>query len=425
MGLAYGVGASGGIGVAKDLSALLIGMNPMDTEAIWEKMLRKTFWGQGGGGIFSAAMSGLDIAMWDIKGKALNVPLYVLLGGKSRDSIRAYASQLQFGWGGGTDKAMLVSPEQYADVARVAVSEGYDAIKVDVLAMDEQGNWNQRDLKGLLPDNILRLGYARLKAMRDAIGPDVDIIVEMHSFTSAAPAIQFGRMIEELGVLYYEEPVMPLNPKMMKQVADHVNIPLASGERIYWRWGYRPFLEDGSLSVIQPDICTCGGISEVKKICDMAHVYDVIVQIHVCGGPISTAAALRHLAPGHELEQMEAFQMAFYAQGRDVMAAGEQAAIAAAWLPAGTPADALTAAMADPAIRSAARHDAAEAEEVMGEFLLYPTLYLEHDGQRTLLARGYSDYASVRAKLDDALHGVRESPVAQGAACGLDGKCCF
>ena len=96
MGLTYGVGASGGIGVAKDLSALLIGMNPMDTEAIWEKMLRKTFWGQGGGGIFSAAMSGLDIAMWDIKGKALNVPLYVLLGGKSRDSIRAYASQLQY-----------------------------------------------------------------------------------------------------------------------------------------------------------------------------------------------------------------------------------------------------------------------------------------------------------------------------------------
>ena len=95
MGLAYGVGASGGIGVAKDLSALLIGMNPMDTEAIWEKMLRKTFWGQGGGN-FSAAMSGLDIAMWDIKGKALNVPLYVLLGGKSRDSIRAYASQLQY-----------------------------------------------------------------------------------------------------------------------------------------------------------------------------------------------------------------------------------------------------------------------------------------------------------------------------------------
>ena len=79
--------------------------------------------------------------------------------------------------------------------------------------------------------------------------------------------------------------------KQMKKISDNVAIPLAAGERIYWRWGYRPFLEDGSLSVIQPDICTCGGVSEVKKICDMAHIYDVTVQIHVCGGPISTAAA--------------------------------------------------------------------------------------------------------------------------------------
>ena len=292
VGLAYGVGASGGFGVARDLAGILLGMDPMRSEAIWEKMLRKTFWGQGGGGIFSAAMSGIDIALWDIKGKALNVPLYQLLGGKTRDKIRAYASQLQFGWGGGKDKAMLVEPEQYAEAALIAVEEGYDAIKVDVIAMDGEGRWNQQDLQGVLPDRILRRGYDRLSAMRKAIGPDVDIIVEMHSFTSTTSAIQFGRMIEELGVLYYEEPTMPLNPKQMKKISDNVAIPLAAGERIYWRWGYRPFLEDGSLSVIQPDICTCGGVSEVKKICDMAHIYDVTVQIHVCGGPISTAAAL-------------------------------------------------------------------------------------------------------------------------------------
>ena len=292
VGLAYGVGASGGFGVARDLAGILLGMDPMRSEAIWEKMLRKTFWGQGGGGIFSAAMSGIDIALWDIKGKALNVPLYQLLGGKTRDKIRAYASQLQFGWGGGKDKAMLVEPEQYAEAALIAKAEGYDAIKVDVIAMDGEGRWNQQDLQGVLPDRILRRGYDRLSAMRKAIGPDVDIIVEMHSFTSTTPAIQFGRMIEELGVLYYEEPTMPLNPKQMKKISDNVAIPLAAGERIYWRWGYRPFLEDGSLSVIQPDICTCGGVSEVKKICDMAHIYDVTVQIHVCGGPISTAAAL-------------------------------------------------------------------------------------------------------------------------------------
>ncbi|HMM22643.1 MAG TPA: mandelate racemase/muconate lactonizing enzyme family protein [Selenomonadales bacterium] len=292
VGLAYGVGASAGFGMAKDLAQLIIGMDPMKNEAIWDKMQKKTFWGQGGGTVFSAGMSGIDIALWDIKGKALNTPIYQLLGGKTRDKIRTYASQLQLGWGEGKDKSLLVTPEQYAEVARVAVAEGFDAMKVDAIVMDDKGNYNQRILNGVLSDATLRLGYNRLKAMREAIGPDVDIIVEMHAFTDTTAAIQFGRMIEELGIYYYEEPVMPLNPKQMKKVADNVRIPIAAGERIYTRWGYRPFLEDGSIDVIQPDICTCGGLTEAKKICDMAHVYDVTVQIHVCGGPISTAAAL-------------------------------------------------------------------------------------------------------------------------------------
>lgn len=136
---------------------------------------------------------------------------------------------------------MLTEPEQYAQAALTAVSEGYDAIKVDTVAMDRHGNWNQQNLNGPLTDKILRTGYDRMAAIRDAVGPDVDIIAEMHAFTDTTSAIQFGRMIEELGIFYYEEPVMPLNPGQMKQVADKVNIPLAAGERIYWRWGYRPF----------------------------------------------------------------------------------------------------------------------------------------------------------------------------------------
>jgi L-alanine-DL-glutamate epimerase and related enzymes of enolase superfamily len=267
-------------------------MDPMKNEAIWNKMQKKTFWGQGGGTVVSAGMSGIDIALWDIKGKALNVPVYQLLGGKTRDKIRTYASQLQFGWGIGKDKSALTEPQQYAEVARTAIAEGYDAIKVDTIAMDDKGNWNQRDLTGVLSDQTLRMGYNRLKAMREAVGANVDIIVEMHAFTDTTAAIQFGKMIEELGVFFYEEPVMPLNPKQMKKVADNVNIPIAAGERIYTRWGFRPFFEDGSLDVIQPDLGTCGGVTEAKKICDMAHIYDITTQIHVCGGPISTAAAL-------------------------------------------------------------------------------------------------------------------------------------
>jgi L-alanine-DL-glutamate epimerase-like enolase superfamily enzyme len=292
VGMAYGVGASAGLGMAKDLSRIIIGMDPMQNEAIWDKMQKKTFWGQGGGTVVSAGMSAIDIALWDIKGKALKVPVYQLLGGKTRNTVRTYASQLQFGWGAAKEKSVLVEPKEYADAALKAVADGYDAIKVDVNEMDEFGNVKKRNLYGPLSKKVLRVGYDRLKAMREAVGPDVDIIVEAHALTDTTSAIQFGKMIEELDIFFYEEPVMPLNPKQMKKVADNVNIPIAAGERIYTRWGFAPFFEAGSIAVIQPDLGTCGGFTEGKKICDMAHVYDMTVQVHVCGGPIMTAAAL-------------------------------------------------------------------------------------------------------------------------------------
>ena len=261
VGMAYGVGASAGFGMAKDLAKLTIGMDLMQNEAIWDKMQKKTFWGQGGGTVVSAGMSAIDIALWDIKGKALNVPVYQLLGGKCRDSVRTYASQLQFGWGKAKAKSILVEPKQYADAALQALADGYDSIKVDVNEMDEFGNVKKRNLCGPLSQKVLRVGYDRLKAMREAVGPDVDIIVEAHALTDTTSAIKFGQMIEELGVFFYEEPVMPLNPKQMKKVADNVNIPIAAGERVYTRWGFRPFFEDGSLSVIQPESNQIAGFS--------------------------------------------------------------------------------------------------------------------------------------------------------------------
>jgi len=132
----------------------------------------------------------------------------------------------------------------------------------------------------------------RLAAVREAIGPDVDIIMENHSYIDAQGAVQLGRLAEKYNVMYFEEPTTP-NPKMNKFVADRVRIPIAQGERIYSRWGYAPYFEDGSIQLIQPDMGNCGGMTEAKKICDMAHVYDVGVQMHVCASPLSTAAALQ------------------------------------------------------------------------------------------------------------------------------------
>ena len=293
VGLAYGVGASAGYGMVKDFARLLLGVDPMRSEFLWDKLQKKTFWGQGGGTVVSAGMSAIDVALWDIKGKALGVPCYQLLGGKCRDELRTYASQLQFGWGDPEKKEHLTTPEQYAAAAVRAVEEGYDAIKVDVNEIDEQGYAKRRNLYGAFARRDLMVGYKRLKAIREAIGYDVDIIVEAHALTDKVSAVEFGRMIEEFRSSAYEEPVMNLNMQCLKDVREHINIPIAAGERVFTRWGFRPFLENHVIDLIQPDIGTCGGMSECKKICDMGHIYDTTCQVHVCGGPIMTAASLQ------------------------------------------------------------------------------------------------------------------------------------
>jgi L-alanine-DL-glutamate epimerase-like enolase superfamily enzyme len=290
-GVAYCSGTEAAFGMIKDFAEYIIGMDPMDNEKIWDKLHRTTFWGMGGGTIISSGMSAIDIALWDIKGKKLGVPVYQLLGGKTNTKLRAYASQIQFDWG--KECHALSKPEEYAEAARKAIADGYNAIKVDPVGFDLDGIWMNWSNYGLLENKQLQVAIDRVAAIREAGGPDLDIIIELHSLTDTNTAIQLGRELEKYRCFYYEEPTQPLNPSLFKEISNKVNIPMASGERIYTRWGYRPFYEDRSLSIIQPDLCNTGGITEGKKICDMAHVYDIGVQLHICGGPISTAAALQ------------------------------------------------------------------------------------------------------------------------------------
>ncbi len=289
--MAYGIGASAAFGMIKDLSNLIIGMDPLENEVIWDKLYKTTFWGQNGGPVIFGGISAIDIALWDIKGKYFNVPVYKLLGGKKREKLRSYASQLQFSW---TD---AITPQYetagYAQAAKQAVSEGYDAIKVDFFTYTDDGKaFTPEDTTRLLKPRTLDLIEERLAAVRSAIGPKVDIIIENHSFTDAQSSIQIAKRAEKYNIFCFEEPTTP-TPKITKFVAENINIPLASGERIYSRWGYAPYFEDCSLQLIQPDLGTCGGITEGKKICDMAYTYDVSVQAHVCASPLSTAAALQ------------------------------------------------------------------------------------------------------------------------------------
>lgn len=295
-GVAYKNGPSAAFNMIKELAPLVIGMDPMNNEVIWEKMFKNTFWAQGGGSIVFAAISAIDIALMDIKGKALNVPVYKLMGGKYRDKIRCYASQIQFGWGDPnvTTHGIMKTDEEYVQAALSAVSQGYDAIKMDLLTYYENGEKIKiEDTTGFLTYDLLKLAEGRLSSVREAIGPKVDIIIENHGCTDANTSVQWARIAEKYGILYFEEPVTPLYPEITRRVASKIELPVAAGERIYTRWGYVSFFNNGSLSIIQPDIANCGGLSEAKKICDMAHTYDVSVQGHVCGGPISLAAALQ------------------------------------------------------------------------------------------------------------------------------------
>ena len=289
-GMAYGVGGSAAAGMIKDLSRLILGLDPFNTEFIWEKFFKKTFWGQGGGTVVFSGMSALDMALWDIKGKALGLPLYKLLGGKCRNDLRVYASQIQFGWG--LERKPKGLKEEYAEEALKAVAQGYDAIKVDVLALNRKGTNENVHLEGPLPNSVIQIGVERVKAIREAVGPDVDIIIENHANTDMVSAIQFAKAIEEYNIFFYEEINTPLNPKLLQKAKEKINIPIASGERIYTRWGYLPFFADRSIDIIQPDIGSCGGFSEFKKIADIAHAYEVTVQAHVAGTGVAEAAAL-------------------------------------------------------------------------------------------------------------------------------------
>ncbi len=290
-GIAYGIGSKAAYGMVCDMASCVIGMDPMRVEQIWERLYKSTFWGQGGGAIVFSGMSAIDIALMDIKGKVLGVPCYELLGGKQNDTLRCYASQLQFGW---TSK---IGPwgktQEYVDIVAHAVSEGYDAVKIDFTTYDRDGRSIPHALKEGFPSGgFYGMVEERLAAIREAF-PNVDIIMENHCQTDLISAIRLGMLCDKYGVMAMEEPVALLNPEMHSELRKKVQTPLAAGERIYSRWGYYNFFKDHSIQLAQPDACNCGGMTECKKIADLAHIFDVKVQVHVAGGVITNAASLQ------------------------------------------------------------------------------------------------------------------------------------
>ena len=254
-GIAFDYAAPAGVGMLQDLSRLIIGMDPMRVDAIWEKLFKLTFWGQGGGPLVFAGISAIDIALMDIKGKALNVPVYELLGGKFRDNVRCYASQLQFGW---NEKIGPWGPTQeYVDICKYAMSEGYDAVKIDFIAYDREGkDIPYEECEGFLSHDLYALAEERIAAIRQECG-HLDIIMENHGRSDSISAVKLGELCDKYDLYCLEEPTTVLNTEFHKRVQRRIRTPIGSGERIYTRWQYLNFFRDNSIQLVQPDACNC------------------------------------------------------------------------------------------------------------------------------------------------------------------------
>ncbi len=279
-------------GMLRDILPMIIGRDPLDHEVIWDDIYKKTFYGQNGGQTFFAALSAIDIALWDIKGKYFNVPIYKLLGGKKRENLRAYASMVMTDWGQAVKGPDAYTPEKFAEYAKNVVKMGYDSLKVDFLMLGADGRFlSENERTGLLPATTVAMYVDRVAAVREAIGPNVDLIIEGHGFLDALSSVQLARAVEKYNIFYFEEPCTP-TPIAIKSVSDQVNIPIATGERIISRWEVMPYLETRSIKVLQPDIGNQGGFTETKKVCDAAYAYDVGIQLHACGTHLAIACAL-------------------------------------------------------------------------------------------------------------------------------------
>ena len=252
----------------------VLGSDPFETESLVFRMLRNDYSRAG-----QVAMSGIAVietACWDIVGKALGQPVYRLLGGAVHDRIKAYAN----GW-----YRVERTPEEFHAAARAVVERGYRGLKVDPFG----GAWSE------LEPAELRRAVELVEAIRDAVGPETELFVEMHGRFTPATAIRVARELEPFDPAWIEEPVPPYNLRALAKVAERVRVPVATGERIHTRHEFRELLELQAADVIQPDPTMCGGIAETRKIAAWAEVYSVLVAPHNVGGPVSTAAAL-HLA---------------------------------------------------------------------------------------------------------------------------------
>ncbi|MFO7256858.1 MAG: galactonate dehydratase [Bacteroidota bacterium] len=279
----------------EELMEYLIGKDPMRIEDHWNVMYRGGFYR--GGPILMSAISGIDQALWDIKGKFFGTPICQLLGGKCRDKIKVYS------WIGGD------RPADVGNAARDIVSKGFTALKMNAT----------EELQYVDTYEKIDHAVARIAAVREAVGPGVGIGIDFHGRVHKPLARVLARALEPYRPMFIEEPVLPENNEALREIAQSVSIPIATGERMFSRWDFKNLLKDGYVDIIQPDLSHAGGITECKKILSMAEAFDVAAAPHCPLGPIALAACLQVDATCHNAFIQEQSLGIHYNQGSDLL----------------------------------------------------------------------------------------------------------
>lgn len=280
----YDKSAVGTAAVAETLARrCLLGGNPLENAVLWRGMEALLDHNYRGGAVGFGALSAFDSALWDLKGKLLGQPVPVLLGGAVRDHLRAYAN----GW-----CYNLTAPEQYAEAARKVVAAGFTAMKLDPFRYDAGGFAEHPAPGGSTKARWMAIAFDRLAAIREAVGPEIDIILEAHAKFTPATAIEIGRRAAELGILFLEEPLDSYDPQTMRRVADQSPVPLAGGERMVRFDDFRPYIDAQSFAIAQPDIGVVGGLSGSKRMADYAATRGILYQSHNSALGLNTAASV-------------------------------------------------------------------------------------------------------------------------------------
>lgn len=273
----------GGAGIQQliaSVGSLILGEDPMNVERLFEKMRRGRVFDGALAGNLVTAMVGIEIALWDLVGRASGLPVYALLGGKFRDKIRLYADC----HAGGDD-----SPQANADKAKQVVEMGFTAIKFD---LDDLGSPYKHDaFNHTLSNGELESMVAKVVAVRQAVGPYVDVAMDLHGRYDTSSGIRLARALEPYNLLWLEEPVPPENVVAMREVKRSTTTPICAGENLYLRWGFRDLLEQQAVDVIMPDLPKCCGLAEGKKIAALAEMYYISLAPHNVCGPLGTIAS--------------------------------------------------------------------------------------------------------------------------------------